>query len=367
MGLFKRGQVWWMRFTFKGKQIRKPTETTDKKLAEKIYHKVMTQIAEGKWFEKPASADKTLGDLLDKYLREHSTPNKSANTVKNDTSMVEEMKAFFGDTLLQDVTPSLISSFKTKCRDKGLAPATINHRRAILRHAFNLAIREWQWCQENPVERVSRERVSSGRDRWLTLEEEKTLLECCVLHPTRKENKVESVYWLQEIVLFALNTGMRQDEILSLTSQNADLFRKAILVVKSKNGEKRTIPMNQKVFELLKVKARGNQNRSKVVFASEAGTKILRRNLMRAFYNARDRAKIADFTFHDLRHTFATRLAQSGIDLYVISKLLGHKDIKMTQRYAHHCPDSLRGGVEVLDKISTELAQSNEKGLAVLS
>jgi Phage integrase family len=65
--------------------------------------------------------------------------------------------------------------------------------------------------------------------------------------------------------------------------------------------------------------------------------------------------------------TFATRLAQAGIDLYMISKLLGHKDIKMTQRYSHHCPDSLRSGVEVLDRISTELAQSNEKGLAVLS
>jgi site-specific recombinase XerD len=86
---------------------------------------------------------------------------------------------------------------------------------------------------------------------------------------------------------------------------------------------------------------------------------------MRAFYNVRDRAKITDFKLHDLRHTFATRLAQSGIDLYMISRLLGHKDIKMTQCYAHHCPDSLRNGVEVLDRISTNLAQSNEKGLAV--
>ena len=58
---------------------------------------------------------------------------------------------------------------------------------------------------------------------------------------------------------------------------------------------------------------------------------------------------IDDFRLHDLRHTFATRLAQAGVDIYKISKLLGHKDIKMTQRYAHHCPDSLRDGVEVLE------------------
>jgi integrase len=83
---------------------------------------------------------------------------------------------------------------------------------------------------------------------------------------------------------------------------------------------------------------------------------------MRAFYNVRDRAKITDFKFHDLRHTFATRLAQSGIDLSMISRLLGHKDITMMQRYAHHCPDSLRNGVEVLDRISTNLHSQMKKG-----
>jgi integrase len=75
------------------------------------------------------------------------------------------------------------------------------------------------------------------------------------------------------------------------------------------------------------------------------------------------RVGIEDFRFHDLRHTFATRLAQAGVDLYKIAKLLGHKDIKMTQRYSHHYPESLRDGVEVLDRISPILEHSNKKGL----
>ncbi len=81
--------------------------------------------------------------------------------------------------------------------------------------------------------------------------------------------------------------------------------------------------------------------------------------MRRAFYEALKRAEIDDFRFHDLRHTFATRLAQAGVDLYKIAKLLGHKDIKMTQRYSHHYPESLRDGVAVLDRISPILAQSS--------
>ena len=72
-------------------------------------------------------------------------------------------------------------------------------------------------------------------------------------------------------------------------------------------------------------------------------------NLRRAFKKALKKTGIEDFHFHDLRHTFATWLAQRGVDIYKISKLLGHKDIRMTQRYSHHSPESLRDGIQVLE------------------
>jgi integrase len=151
---------------------------------------------------------------------------------------------------------------------------------------------------------------------------------------------------------------MRQNEILSLWP-NADLFRRTILVVKSKTV--RSGPSHESgVFE---PQGKGEIIRTNKVSLREAGTKILRRNLMRRF--KREDRQDRRFPFSRSSAHFATRLAQAGIDLYQISKLLGHKDIKMTQRYAHHCPDSLRSGVEVLDKVITFLSQSNEKGLAV--
>ncbi|WKZ17483.1 MAG: site-specific integrase [Candidatus Jettenia sp. CY-1] len=85
------------------------------------------------------------------------------------------------------------------------------------------------------------------------------------------------------------------------------------------------------------------------LFLSSTGTKIDRHNLRRAFNIALDKADIQDFHFHDLRYTFITRLAQKGVDIYKISKLLGHQDIRMTQRYSHHCPDSVRDGIQILE------------------
>lgn len=343
-----------MSFTVNGRLYRKSTGTGNKKLAEKIYAKVRTQVTEGRWFDQPQGEDRTLGELLDRYIEEHSRPNKSKSSLTGDKGMAREMKEFLGEnTRLKDITPRQLSKYKSWCRDKDLSPSSINHRRQLLHHAFKFAIREWEWTSHNPVDRISREKVDNARDRWLTLEEERRLLDNCVIYVTGPKNVQEPRYWLRELVTFALNTGMRQDEILSLRWPEVDLFRRTATVIKSKNGEKRTIPLNKRALELLKGKTKVRDIRCNLVFPNEVGRKMDNRNVLRGFYNALDRAEIEDFRFHDLRHTFATRLAQAGVDIYKIARILGHKDIKMTQRYAHHYPESLRDAVEVLDASDT--------------
>ncbi len=91
------------------------------------------------------------------------------------------------------------------------------------------------------------------------------------------------------------------------------------------------------------------RNIKDLVFVSSAGTKMDASNLRRNFFKVLKKAEIENFEFHDLRHTFATRLAQSGIDIYKIAKWFEHEDIRMTQRYAHHCPESLRSRVKILE------------------
>ncbi|MCC6502695.1 MAG: site-specific integrase [Deltaproteobacteria bacterium] len=346
MGLFKRGQVWWMRFTYKGKQVRLSTEVSDKKLAEKIHAKVSTQIAEGKWFERPIGENKVFEEMLDKYLTEYSS-SKTLLGRDRDKSIAKRLLSFFGGLKLTEIGSALVVEYKSKRRKEGAAPATIEREICVLKRSFNLAVKEWEWLRDNPVSRVSRERFNNQIDRWLTLEEEEKLLEAC---PD----------WLKQIVTFALNVGMRQGEILDLRWPYIDLFRKTATVMESKNGEKRTVPLNQKAHEVLISQSKIRHIKSDYVFVTSVGTRIGKRNLARPFTVAVAKAGIQKFRFHDLRHTFATRLIQSGIDIYTVAKLLGHKDIRMTQRYAHHSTESLRIGVEVLDRVSTNLAQSGE-------
>ncbi len=154
MGLYKRGRVWWIRFTHNGKPVKCSTKVTEKRLAEKIHAKVILEISEGKWFNKTEDDTRTLGELFEKYINEYSVYNKVESGVRSDRGLSKSLINFFGNVPLVEISPKHISEYKTMCRKKGLAPATINHHTGVLGHAFSLAIKEWEWVRENPVSRV---------------------------------------------------------------------------------------------------------------------------------------------------------------------------------------------------------------------
>ncbi|MBT6225189.1 MAG: site-specific integrase [Candidatus Scalindua sp.] len=331
----KGSDIWRINIRHDGKKIQKSLKTSNKKLAKTIEAKLLAEIVEGTYYEKLIGRNKTFRDLMDKFLKVHA-PKVSGNMQRSYRTSLNHLDSFFGKSNLLSITPRNISRYKMLRNDESAASATINRELAMLSKAFNMAVKEWEWLKDNPVAKVPREKEDNERDRWLTVGEEVSLLENCP-------------EWLGDIILFNLHTGLRQDELLSLTWDRVDVFRKTILIKDTKNGKPRTVPLNKTALGILESKASVISIRSRIVFHSMCGTKIDKHNLRRAFVIAMERAGIEDFTYHGLRHTFATRLAQSGVDLYKISKLLGHKDIKTTQRYAHHCPESLRDGVEVLE------------------
>ncbi len=337
MGLYKRGAVWWMSFTYQGRQVRRATGTADRRLAEAILSQIKVKLVEGRYFDLREETHRTFDDLMDRFLAEHVVKKASARSYRG---WVKNLRAFFGPYTLAEISPKLIVQYKNTRYAEGRAPATINRELAAMKKAFNLAIREWEWCRENPVRRVAMEQEANQRDRWLTLHEQRRLVKTCPV-------------WLREIVVFALYTGMRMGEILTLEWQQVDLFRRTVTVLRSKNRERRTIPLNETTRTLLKRKANRRSRQTELVFHTQTHTPIESGHLRRAFRAALTRATIVDFHFHDLRHTFATRLVQGGVDLYKVQRLLGHKSPAMTQRYAHHWPESLRDGVAVLDRKPT--------------
>ena len=128
--------------------------------------------------------------------------------------------------------------------------------------------------------------------------------------------------------------------------------------MEQKNKGKDTQPFNEQVLEVLKVRYKVRSIKSNLVFYDSEGKELLGRNVLKVFVRSVKRAGLAHCRYHDLRHTFATRLVQAGVDLYKVQKLMRHKSPIMTQRYAHHYSESLRDGVDTLDRISTILAQS---------
>ena len=243
---------------------------------------------------------------------------------------------------------------------KGNKPATINRLLATIKHMFTKAV-EWEMVEEDVLKRVRKVKQlkeNNRRLRYLSVEECQALLEGCDAY-------------LQPIVTVALNTGMRRGELMHLKWENIDLKHGFILLEQqdTKNGERREIPINATVRSALQGLPRRLDDG--YIF-SNPETKQPYKTLSSVFRRACKKARIQDFHFHDLRHTFASHLVMAGIDLATVKELLGHRDITMTLRYSHLSPSHKVSAVDILDgalnKNSTShllhnRAEIKEKGL----
>ncbi|MCM3900367.1 MAG: hypothetical protein ND866_01530 [Pyrinomonadaceae bacterium] len=165
MALYRRGPVWWMRFNYQGRQIRRSTDVTDRKLAERIYFKVRGRIAEGTWCDRPVVPHREVKDLLERYLRDYSAPNKGAMTHRRDQSLAAHLLRAFGDIPIDQLRPAQLAAYKASRRAQGLAAKTINDELTLLGHAYKLAVREWEWATDNPVLKITKEKVRNVIER----------------------------------------------------------------------------------------------------------------------------------------------------------------------------------------------------------
>lgn len=349
MGLYKRGLVWWMRFTYKGQQVRKSTETTDKKLAERIYHKVINQIAEGKWFDVDEGSQRTFEELAEKY---ETQVFKELRSYKKNRCYVNQLRVFFGKYKLSEITPALIDDFRQMRKEQGVKPATINCQFSFLRRMFSLAKKRWMWIKEIPLIEME-PNADNRRTRHLTYEEFHKLLGFCDA-------------WLKDIVIVAAWTGLRRENVVKLKKAQINHLTREITVdgKEIKNGENLRIPIANNAYTVIASCIINDQVNSPYVFCDDEGKPYDSKKVYKVFKKTLALARIEDFRFHDLRHCFASWNRQAGVDIYTLAELMGHKDTKMTMRYAHITPAHLTKAIGMLEKsygeFSTKLAHSNK-------
>ena len=270
--------------------------------------------------------------LSDMYLDNYAKSNKKS--WKEDKYRIEaRMKPYFGEFGLQDINPLLLEKYRAERLETGVTKSTVNRELTIMKKMFNLAI-DWELASENPVQKVKLfSEKDTAKERILSGDEETRLLS-------------ESPGYLRPVLLTALNTGMRRGEILKLRWNQVDLGKKIIRVEHTKGGKSRLIPINDVLSREL-VKARDNSDGSELVFPSPKTGRPYT-ELKKSFKGACKRAEIENMRFHDLRHTFATRLIEEGVDLITVRDLLGHFSVRVTQRYTHSNQNLKREAVDLL-------------------
>lgn len=271
-----------------------------------------------------------------------------------------EAEAFNGSgPLLTHLRPEDFQRFKAKLAAAGNRPATINRYRSQLLHMYRKAIL-WGYARKSPIDGMDREKEDNQRTRQLSADEEMKLF-----HGTDADGRPYLSEPIRSVALFAMNTGMRWGEIISLTRENVDLEgrRVTIQATNSKSKRVRSVPLNDVALGLV-VKAFAEGVGRKTVFAHPDGRPV--RSMRTAFENALERAEIGNFHFHDLRHTFASRLTSAGVDLNTVRELLGHVSFATTLRYAHLADEAKRTAVDVLtgnrEKVGTK--RTTDQGIA---
>lgn len=355
MGLFKRGKTWWFKKEVGCRRVQESTGTTNRRKAELYFADRIQELEEeARNGPKKVYEDHTYEELRTRYMDTRSLLNKTATSIARDRHTFKQLDKAFAGMKLKEITPEKISDYKDRRLKEGIAVSTLAKELMILRSAFKIAMLEWEWIDVTPFLKLSIESSDNKIERYLTPEEEEKLVSEC---PD----------WLKDIVVFAINTGMRRGEILTLKWPQVDLDRRVLTLLVTKNKKKRGVPINAVVQELLRRKV-SKRTDSDYVFPSEAGTLIDPHNLERAFRSARKAAKLLDLRFHDLRHTAASRMAQAGVEIYTIAKILGHETLSVTTRYAHHNVESLRYGLDAIvkvpaprDTLGTVALQSGEK------
>jgi len=354
--LYRRGNIWWYEFRFRGARIRESADTDSKTIARRVEFERRRQLE-----ESAGSARRREPQLFRKASATYLARKQASvapKTMVHERGNLAHLLPYFGGRLLTDIEAEDISRYQGSRSGEGAAPATINHEIGTLRAILR---REGLW--ERVQRDVSPLRVADDVGRAISLEEEERLLRACAQSRSRA---------LYPAVVLALNTGLRYGELTALTWERVDLERRLLKVGKSKtaSGEGRSVPLNERAHSVLAMWAERLLDRRPndfvfcsekygqggAVFSLDVGKPVGR--LKEAWEAAKRRTADPEHgiaavscRWHDLRHTFCTRMVESGSQLPLLAVVMGWSPAtttRMVHRYGHPSIEVLRALVSSL-------------------
>jgi integrase len=305
-------------------------------LARKIERKKMSVRDEGRHLDVKREVNFRMSTLIDRYWTHYGMRKRSASREK---SVMDGIRDDLGRCFVREVDGAAVGRwYENLTAIHELSAGTAVRHFNVMHHMMEKASTIWSketGIDRNPADLVEVKRPDDQRDRYLS-EDELRRLKCALDEKmyqkgTRKINK--TFYRLRLIVFIAVTTGMRVAEIFGLRWRDV-LYNEGLLAVRTKlkGGKMRYVPMLPELAsELQRYPAVTDEDR---IFPPKPDATSGRQRVEGSFEDLLERAEIEEFRFHDLRHTFASWYMMNGGDLYELAKILGHANIKMTERYA---------------------------------
>lgn len=329
MSLYRRKGTpyWWTRFTHNGRRICESTGTDDRRKAQQYHDQLKAKLWEqDRLGVKP---ERFWSEAVVRWLQE----TKHKATHDDDVQKLRWLDPYLRDKPLTSITRDLLSSIADR-KARETSGANANRYMALVRAILRRAMDDWEWIERVPKVRMYRE--AQRRVRWLTREQAIEVLKHLPEHQ-------------RELMRFALATGLRQGNILRLEWSQVDLVQRCAWIHADQAKARKAIgvPLNDQALTVLSRQV-GKHERWVFTFR---GQPIKQANT-RAWGVALEKAGVENFRWHDLRHTWASWLAQAGASLYELQELGGWSSAEMVRRYAHLAPSHLAKVAARLDPIA---------------
>ena len=357
MHLFKRGSMYWFECVFNGQRYQRSTRVKSQRDAKTIAATFYSALAKGEVGITERKASPLFGTAMANFLawsiQEHKAHPNTAERYRHSSLA---LKRHFRDTSLERITPEDVERFKSlRASEVGshtkrrLRPATVNRELACLKALFNHAIKADAGLR-NPVSRVKFLAEQNDQSRVVSHFEERTYLGA-------------ATETLRDVATMIVGTGMRPEEVFTLKRADVNLSERYLTVQRGKTpAAKRRIALTRVVASVLQARL-GATVGSPYVFPHADDPTRPMPNIHGAHHRALKSSEVAPFRLYDLRHTFATRAAEAGIDPVTLAAMLGHSRIQMVLRYAHPTQVHQTSAMERLEAhVAAAISKETAKG-----